>query len=69
MFLLSGILLSLCGYSGRENTCAVLAPGLLPNKPAIDLNDFHCAAGHSHEVLLRETAKQQGVVLEGELLE
>ena len=41
----------------------------MPNKPAIDINDYHCAAGHSHEVLLRKTAEQQGIVLEGKLLE
>ena len=45
------------------------APGQLPKKPAIDINDYHCAAGHSHVVLLRKTAEQQGFVLEGKLLE
>ena len=29
----------------------------------------YCAAGHSHEALLRKTAEQQGIVLEGKLLE
>ena len=73
MFPLSGTLYSLCGYrvdcSTRENACAVLAPGQLPKKPAIDINDYHCAAGHSHEVLLRKTAEQQEIILEGKLLE
>ena len=73
MLSLSGILYSLYGYvvdrSGRGNACAVLAPGQLPNKPAVYINDFHCAAGTFHEVLHRKTAKQQAVVLEGELLE
>ena len=41
----------------------------MPNKPAIDIGDYHCAAGHSHEVLLRKTAEQQGIVLEGKMLE
>ncbi|CAB1114111.1 unnamed protein product [Ectocarpus sp. CCAP 1310/34] len=35
----------------------------------VDINDFHCAHGHSHEVLLRTTAKQQGTTLVGELRE
>ena len=72
MFPLSATLYSLHGYridcSRRENACAVLAPGKLPKKSAIDINDSHRAAGHSHEVLLRKTAEQQGVALERELL-
>ena len=56
VFPLTGTLHSLYGYrvdcSTRENACAVLAPGQLPKKPAVDMNDYHCAAGHSHEVLL-----------------
>ena len=55
--------------SSRGNPCAVLAPGQLPNKSATSINDFHCAAGHSHEVLLCKNAEQQEIVLEGELLE
>ena len=70
---LSGTLYSLYGYrvdcSSRENACVVLAPGQLPNKPAIDIDDYNCAAGHSHEVLLRKTAEKQGIVLEGNPLE
>ena len=72
VFPLSGNLYSLYGYridEGGENACAVLAPGQQPNKSVIDINDYHCAAGHSHEVLLRKTAEQQGIVLEGNLLE
>ena len=69
----SGTLYSLFGYrvyrNSRGNVCAVLAPEQPPNKSANNINDFHCAAGHSHEVLFRTTAKQQGIVLEGELLE
>ena len=72
MFPLSGTLYSLYGYrvdcSTRENACAVLAPGQLPSKTVVDINDYHCAAGHSREVLLRKTAEQQGIVLEGKLL-
>ena len=73
MFPLSGALFSLYGYrvdsSSGENACAVLAPEQPRNKSATNINDFHCVAGHSHEVLLRKTAGQQGIVLEGELLE
>ena len=73
VFPLGGTLYSLYGYrvdgSNRENACAVLAPRQLPNKPAIDINDYQCAAGHSHGVLLRKTAEQQGIVLEGKMLE
>ena len=48
-------------------SCAVLAPRQLPKNPTVDINEYHCAAGHSHEVL-RKTAEQQGVVLEEKLL-
>ena len=70
---LGGTLYSLHGYridcSSRENACAVLAPGQLPKEPAIDINDYHCAAGHSHAVLLRKTAEHHWIVLAGKLLE
>ena len=73
VFPLTGKLCSLYGYriecSTREDACAVLAPEKLPSKPVVNLNDHHCAAGHSHEALLRKSAEQQGVVLEGKLLE
>ena len=72
VFPFSGTLCSPYGsrvdYSSMEIACAVFAPGQLPNKSAININDFHCAAGHSQEVLLRKTAEQQGMVLEGEML-
>ena len=73
MFPLSGTLYSLYGYrvdcSSRGNVCALRAPGQPPNKPVVDIDDYHSAAGHSHEVLLRGTAEQQGTVLERKLLE
>ena len=73
VFPLTGTLYSIYGYwvdcSTRENACAVLAPGQLPKKPAVDINDYHCAAGHSNKMLLRKTAEKQGIVLEGNLLE
>ena len=73
VFPLSGTLYSLYGYrpdssSGRK-ACAVLAPEQAPTKFGIGINDFHFAAGHLHEVLLRKTVEQQQSVLEGELQE
>ena len=74
VFPLSGTQHNLYGYrvdcSSGENACAVLDPGQLSNKPAIDINDYHhWAAGHSHEILLRKTGEQQGIVLAGKLQE
>ena len=70
---LSRTLYSHYGYrvncSSREDVCDVLAPGQLPKNPAIDINNYQCATGHSHEVLLCKTADQQEIVLEGKLLE
>ena len=72
-FPLTGNLYSLYGYrvdcSTRGDACDVLPPGKLPNKPVVNINDYHCSAGHSHDALLRKTAEQQGVVREGKLLE
>lgn len=49
VFQLGGILFILYGSrvnrSSGENTCAVIAPRQPPNKSAININDFHCAAG------------------------
>ena len=73
VFPLTGNLYSLYGYrvdcSTREDAFAVYAPGKSPNKPVVNINDCHCATGHSHEALFRKTAKQQGIVLKGKLLE
>ena len=73
VFPLTGNLCSLCGYrvdcSPREDACAVLAREKLRNKPVVNKNHYHCAAEHSHDALLRKTAKQQGIALEGKLLE
>ena len=73
VFPLTGNLYSLYSYrvdcNTRGDACAVLAPGKLPNKPVVNTNDYHCAAGHSHEPLLRKTAEQQGVIFEGKVLE
>ena len=73
VFPLTGNPYSLYGYlvdcSSRGDACAVLAPRKLPTEPVVNINDYRCAARHSHETLLRKTAKQQRVVLEGKLLE
>ena len=73
VFPLNGNLYSLYGYridcNTRDDACAVLVPRKLPNKPVVNINDYHCATGHSNEALLRKTAEQQGIVLEGKLLE
>ena len=73
VFPLTGNLFSLYGYrvdcSTREDACAVLAAGKLSNKPVVNKNDYHCATGNSHEALRCKTAEQQGIVLEGKLLE
>ena len=72
VFPLTGNLYSLYGYwvdcSTKEDSCAMLTPGKLPNKNVVNICDYHCAAGHSHEALLRKTAEQQGIVLDGDLL-
>lgn len=51
--------------------CAVISTGRMPPNftGIVDTNDFHCALGHFHEVLLRKTAEYQGVILEGMLHE
>ena len=73
MFPLTGNLYSLYGYrvdcSTRQNPCGVFAPGKLSNNPVVNINDYHCAARHSHEALLRKPAEQEGIVSEGNLLE
>ena len=55
--------------SSEENVHAVIAPGARPTPPsAADINEFHCSHGHMHEDLLRKTAKQIGVKLQGQLV-
>ena len=53
-----------------DTVCAVIAPGQAkaPTTPT-DINLFHCTYGHTHEALLKQTTKQQGVSLGGELRE
>lgn len=47
--------------------CAVIAPGDAKALATTDLNEYHCAHGHPHEVLLSKTAKQGVVLTEGPL--
>ena len=44
---------------------AKIAPGKMPSVLPLDINTFHTSHGHAHEKMLRFTAKQFGVVLEG----
>ena len=48
---------------------ATIAPGKIPSVSPVDINTFHTSHGHVHEKLLRSTAKQLGVILEGSLRE
>ena len=53
-----------------DTSCAVNAPrqAKAPTTPT-GINTFHCTYGHTHKVLLKETAEQQDVNLSGELHE
>ena len=53
-----------------DTACATIAPGKAeaPTTP-IDINILHCTFGHTHEVLLKKTATQQGIAYSGELPE
>ena len=54
--------------SSEANVHAVIAPGPRPTpSTAADINEFHCSHCHMHEDLLRKTAKQIGVKLQGQL--
>ena len=51
-----------------DTACAVIASGQAKSPPSpTDINNFHCTYIHTHEVLLKKTAEQQGVNLSGEL--
>ena len=67
-----GQLNGLFGYrsdrSSEENLHAVITPGARPTSLAADINELHCPHGHMHEDLLRKTAKQIGVKLQGQLV-
>ena len=53
-----------------DTACAVIAPGQAkaPTTPT-DINTFHCTYDHTHEALLKQTAKQKGASLSEELHE
>ena len=68
-----GQLDGLFGYrtdnSSEENVHAIIAPGARPTpSTAADINELHCSHGHMHENLLRTTAKQIKVKLQGQLV-
>ena len=48
---------------------ATIAPGKIPCALPVDINTFHTSHGHVHEQLLRSTATQLVLVLEGSLNE
>ena len=48
---------------------ARIAPGNISSVSPVDINTFHTSHGHVHEKLLRSTAKQLGVILDGSLRE
>ena len=48
---------------------ATIATENIPSVSPVDINTFHTSRGHVHEKLLRSTAKQLGVVLQGSLRE
>ena len=53
----------------EENVYTVIAPRARSTpSTAADINEFHCSHGHMHEGLLRKTAKQVGVKLQGQLV-
>ena len=48
---------------------AQFAPGKIPSVSPVDINTFHTSHGHVYDKLLRTTAKQLGVVVDGSLRE
>ena len=53
-----------------DTACATITPGKAkaPTTPT-DINIIHCTFGHTHEVLLKKAATQQGIAYSGELHE
>ena len=56
-------------FDSSSFALATIAPGKIPSVSPVGINTFHTSHGHVHEKLLRSTAKQLGVVLEGSLRE
>ena len=58
-------------YRVGEQFHASVLPAIMPSNPPpvkrMDINLFHCIYGHAHEQLLRHTAKQLDITLEGEM--
>ena len=66
---LNGIFGYRTDWSSKENVHAVTAPGARPTpSTAADINEFHCSHSHTHEDLLRKTAKQIRVKLQGQVV-
>ena len=55
--------------SSSSFVLATIAPRKIPSVSPVNINTFHAFHGYVHEKLLRPTAKQLGVVLEGPLRE
>ena len=47
---------------------AALTPGISKHGRTVDINHLHVSLGHVHDEILRQTAKQHGIRLTGELL-
>ena len=58
-------------YRVGEQFDASVLPAIIPSNPPpvkrMDINLFHCIYGHSHEQLLRHTAKKLDITLEREM--
>ena len=52
-----------------DTACTTIAPGKAKAPTTTDINILHCMFGHTHEVLLKKTATQQGIAYSGELHE
>ena len=53
-----------------DTACSVIASGQAKaHTTPTDINTFHCTCDHTHEMLLKKKAEQQGVNLSGELHE
>ena len=55
---------------GDEKANATIAPTPTSSgHKTVDINDFHVAHAHAHKGVLKKTAKQMGINLEGEMHE
>ena len=56
------------GSKSEAIAVAALIPGILKHERAIDIDRLHVSLGHAHDEILRQTAKQHGIRLTGELV-